>query len=170
MQKLCCVRTRQHPLPVWSHKFVLSSTTHISTNSRPILVGIVSMAHTCPDDRQSSPSSSTVTATSYIQVTQILNVHLDTTSPYEGHACHSSFSRLLHLTSGLFRHISRLPKILHWLCLTLQMMLALWGAPYECPRQGVLLDLHLPTIHITHLCLLLVYYPKMGSDTFLSKT
>ena len=23
MQKLCCVRTRQHPLPVWSHKFVL---------------------------------------------------------------------------------------------------------------------------------------------------
>ena len=30
MQKLCCVRTRQHPLPVWSHKFVLSSPTHIS--------------------------------------------------------------------------------------------------------------------------------------------
>ena len=23
MQKLCCVRTKQHPLPVWSHKFVL---------------------------------------------------------------------------------------------------------------------------------------------------
>ena len=44
MQKLCCVRTRQHPLPVWSHKFVLSSPTHISTNSRPFLVGIVS----CP--------------------------------------------------------------------------------------------------------------------------
>ena len=42
MQKLCCVRTRQHPLPVWSHKFVLSSTTHISTNSHPFLVGIVS--------------------------------------------------------------------------------------------------------------------------------
>ena len=45
MQKLCCVRTRQHPLAVWSHKFVLSSTTHISTNSHPFLVGIVS---TCP--------------------------------------------------------------------------------------------------------------------------
>ena len=29
-------------LPVWSHKFVLSSPTHISTNSRPFLVGIVS--------------------------------------------------------------------------------------------------------------------------------
>ena len=43
MQKLCCVRTRQHPLPVWSHKFVLSSTTHISTNSHPFLVGIVSI-------------------------------------------------------------------------------------------------------------------------------
>ena len=42
MQKLCCVRTRQHPLPVWSHKFVLSSTTHIATNSHPFLVGIVS--------------------------------------------------------------------------------------------------------------------------------
>ena len=45
MQKLCCVRTRQHPLPVWSHKFVLSSTTHISTNSHPFLVGIVSYQH-----------------------------------------------------------------------------------------------------------------------------
>ena len=43
MQKLCCVRTRQHPLPVWSHKFVISSPTHISTNSRPFLVGIVSI-------------------------------------------------------------------------------------------------------------------------------
>ena len=42
MQKLCCVHTRQHPLPVWSHKFVLSSPTHFSTNSRPFLVGIVS--------------------------------------------------------------------------------------------------------------------------------
>ena len=44
MQKLCCVHTRQHPLPVWSHKFVLSSTTHISTNSHPFLVGIVSLS------------------------------------------------------------------------------------------------------------------------------
>ena len=42
MQKLCCVRTRQHPLPVWSQKFVISSLTHFSTNSRPFLVGIVS--------------------------------------------------------------------------------------------------------------------------------
>ena len=41
MQKLCCVRTRQHPLPGWSHKFVLSSPTHFSTNSHPFLVGIV---------------------------------------------------------------------------------------------------------------------------------
>ena len=45
MQKLCCACTRQHPLPVWSHKFVLSSTTHISTNSHPFLVGIVSSIH-----------------------------------------------------------------------------------------------------------------------------
>ena len=42
MQKLCCVRTRQHHLAVWSHKFVLSSLTHFSTNSHPFLVGIVS--------------------------------------------------------------------------------------------------------------------------------
>ena len=43
MQKLCCVRTRQHPLPVWSHKFVISSLTHFSTNSHPFSVGIVSL-------------------------------------------------------------------------------------------------------------------------------
>ena len=42
MQKLCCVCTRQHPLPVWSHKFVISSLTHFSINSHPFLVGIVS--------------------------------------------------------------------------------------------------------------------------------
>ena len=47
MQKLCCVRTRQHPLPVWSHKFVISSPTHFSTNSRPFLVGIVSGVRRC---------------------------------------------------------------------------------------------------------------------------
>ena len=40
MQKLCCVRTRQHSLPVW----IISSQVHhrISTNSQPFLVGIVS--------------------------------------------------------------------------------------------------------------------------------
>ena len=45
MQKLCCVRTRQHPLPVWSHKFVISSPTHFSINSQPFLMGIVSNKH-----------------------------------------------------------------------------------------------------------------------------
>ena len=41
MQKLCCVRTRQHSLPVW----IISSQVHhrISTNSQPFLVGIVSL-------------------------------------------------------------------------------------------------------------------------------
>ena len=43
MQKLCCVCTRQHPLPVWSHKSVISSLTHFSTNSHPFSVGIVSI-------------------------------------------------------------------------------------------------------------------------------
>ena len=42
MQKLCCVRTRQHSLPVWSEKFVPTLLTHISPNSHPFLVGIVS--------------------------------------------------------------------------------------------------------------------------------
>ena len=87
------------------------------------------MAHTCPDDRQSSHSSFTATATSYIWVTQNLDLCMETTSPYEGHTSHSSFSQLLHLTSGLLCHISGLPKLLHWLCLTLLMTLALWGAP-----------------------------------------
>ena len=50
MQKLCCVRTRQHPLPVWSHKFDLSSLTHFSTNSHPFLVGIVSNLFRSPRD------------------------------------------------------------------------------------------------------------------------
>ena len=181
MQKLCCVRTRQHPLPVWSHKFVLSSTTHISTNSHPFLVGIVSRwqdlrtSHVNldnfihgnitgrttamkeitgsinvinptltrptpthherdnPYDRQSSRTNFTVTATSYIRVTQNLKRRMETTSPYEGHTSRTFFARLLDSTSGLLRHTSGLPKILPRLCLTLLTMLGLWGVPYERP-------------------------------------
>ena len=50
MQKLCCVRTRQHSLPVW----IISSQVHhhISTNSQPFLVGIVSP---CIDHVPDSP-------------------------------------------------------------------------------------------------------------------
>ena len=40
MQKLCCVHTIQQPLPVWI--IVTSLPTHISINSHPFLVGIVS--------------------------------------------------------------------------------------------------------------------------------
>ena len=87
------------------------------------------VAHTYPDDRQSSCSSFTATATSYIWVTEILKLCVETTSPYKGHTSCPSFSRLVHLTSRLLHHISRLPKILHWLHLTLLMTLALWGAP-----------------------------------------
>ena len=97
---------------------------------------ILHMAYKCPYDRQSSCTSFTVTVTSYIQVTQVLKLCMETTSPYEGHTSYPSFSRLLDPTSGLLHHTSRLPKILHWLCLTLLMMLGLWGAPYKCPRQG----------------------------------
>ena len=94
------------------------------------------VAHTCSDDRQSSCSRFTVTATSYIQVTEILKLCVEMTSPYKGHTSHPSFSQLLHHTSRLLHDISRLPKILHWLCLTFLTMSGLWGAPYEQPRQG----------------------------------
>ena len=40
MQKLCCVCTIQQPLPVWI--IVTSLPTHISINSHPFPVGIVS--------------------------------------------------------------------------------------------------------------------------------
>ena len=96
---------------------------------------------------------------------------METTSPYKGHTSHASFSQLLHLTTGLLRDISGLPKILHWLCLTLLMTLALWGAPYEPPRQDGA-PRSAPTYYPRWMRVhpLLVYYPKMGSDMFLSKT
>ena len=129
------------------------------------------VAHACPYDRQSHHTISTVTATSYIQVTEHSDLCMESTSPYEGHTHHPSSSQLLHPTSGLLWHISGLPKILHWLCLTLLTMLALWGAPYKQPRQGGT-PRSTPTYYprYTHVHLLLVYYLKMGSDTFLSKT
>ena len=79
------------------------------------------MAHTYPDDRQSRRSNFTVTVTSYIQVTQILKLHMEATSPYEGHTSRPSFSLILHPSSGLLHHISGLPKLLYWLCLTFLM-------------------------------------------------
>ena len=39
------------------------------------------VAHACPHDRQSSCAISTVTATSYIQVTKESDLHVETTSP-----------------------------------------------------------------------------------------
>ena len=45
-----------------------------------------------PYDRQSSHMSFTVTATSYIRVTQILKLHMETASPYEGHTSHTFFA------------------------------------------------------------------------------
>ena len=91
------------------------------------------MNHECcsPYNRQSSRMSFTGTATSYIWVTQILKLCVETASPYEGHTSHTFFVRLLGPTSGLLRHTSGLPKILCWLCLTLLTTLCLWGVPYE---------------------------------------
>ena len=50
MQKLCCVCTRQHSLPVW----IISSQVHhrISTNSQPFLVGIVSTVQGYPEHKE----------------------------------------------------------------------------------------------------------------------
>ena len=85
-----------------------------------------------PYNRQSTCTSSTVTVTSYIWVTQILKLHVETASAYEGHTSRTFFSRLLHPTSRLLCYTSGL----HQLCLTLLMTLGLWGKPYEKPRQG----------------------------------
>ena len=49
MQKLCCVCTRQQFSASLVLYFVTSSLTHISTNSQPILVGIVSMDRKSPE-------------------------------------------------------------------------------------------------------------------------
>ena len=87
-----------------------------------------------PYDRQSSCTSFTATGTSYIRVTTILKLCMETTSPYEGHTSRPSFSLLLHITSGLLHYTSGLPKILHRLHLTLLTMLGLWGAPVA-PRS-----------------------------------
>ena len=89
-----------------------------------------------PYDRQSSRTNFNATATSYIRVTQNLKRHVETTSPYEGHTSRTFFARLIDPTSGLLHHTSGLPKILPRLCLTLLMMLGLWGVPYEQPRQA----------------------------------
>ena len=90
------------------------------------------MANACPYDRQSSHLSLNVTAvTSYIWVTQNPHLCMESTSPYEGHTSHPSFLQLLQHTSRFLHDTSGLPKILHWLCLTPLVTLALWGAPYE---------------------------------------
>ena len=86
------------------------------------------MAFKCPYDRQSSCMSFNATVTSYIQVTKILKPCVEMTSPYEGHTSHPSFSRLLHRTSRLLCYTSGLPKILHWLCLTLRNDISLMGS------------------------------------------
>ena len=88
-----------------------------------------------PYDRQSSHTNFTVTATSYIRVTQNLKGRVEIASPYEGHTSRTFFARLLEPTSGLLRHTSGLPKILPRLRLTLLTMLGLWGIPYKRPIQ-----------------------------------
>ena len=117
--------------------------------------------HECcsPYDRQSRCMNFTATATSYIRVTQILKLCVETISPYKRHTSRTFFVPLLHPTSGILRHTSGLPKI------TLLTTLCLWGVLYERPRQS---DAPRSTPRKMRVCPLSVYYPKMGSDTFLS--
>ena len=65
MQKLCCVRTIQQPLPVWI--IVTSLPTHISINSHPFPVGIVSsLADVQPTSSMPiSPSKSPIQASKH---------------------------------------------------------------------------------------------------------
>ena len=49
------------------------------------------MAHACPYNRQSSHAIPTATVTSYIWVIKNSDLHMETTSPYEGHTRHPSF-------------------------------------------------------------------------------
>ena len=116
-------------------KITGSINIHIPTLMQPMLTNnehcFLSLAYKCPYDRQSSHMSFTATATWYIGVTQILKLHVETASQYEGHTSCTFFSRLLDPMSRLPSHTSGLPKILHWLRLTLLMTLGLWGAPTE---------------------------------------
>ena len=91
--------------------------------------------HCSPYDRQSSRTSFSATATSYIWATPNLKRRVETASTYEGHTSRTFFALLLDPTSGLCRHISGLPKILPRLRLTLLTMLGLWGVPSKQPRQ-----------------------------------
>ena len=72
-----------------------SININIPTLTQPTLMNhkccILCMAYECPYDRQSSHMSFTVTATLYIWLTKNLNLHVKTTSPYEGHTSHPSF-------------------------------------------------------------------------------
>ena len=58
MQKLCCVRTRQQfSASLVIHKFVPTLLTHLSPNSRPFLVGIVSDKQVSLFDSQANQSN-----------------------------------------------------------------------------------------------------------------
>ena len=104
----------------------------------PALMRSTPTNHECcsPYDRQSSRTSFSVTVTSYIRVTKILKLRVETASPYKGDTSRTFFARLLDPTSGFLHHISGLPKILHRLRLTLLTTLCSWKVPYEQPRLG----------------------------------
>ena len=138
------LRTSHVKLDIFIHRNITGLNIAMKKIARSINVIIPALTQPTPTnhercspyDRQSSRTSFTATATSYIRVTQILKLHVETASPYEGHTSRTFFVRLLDPTSTLLHHTSGLPKILHQLCLTLLTTLCLWGVPYKRPRQG----------------------------------
>ena len=84
-----------------------------------------------------------MTATSYIWVTQILKLRMESASPYKGHTSRTNFARLPDPTSGLLRHTSGLPKILPWLRLPLLTMICLREYYTNDLDKATHLDLHL---------------------------
>ena len=62
--------------------------------------------HCSPYDRQSSHTSFAAAATLYIQVTQILQLHVETASTSEGHTSHTFFARILDPFSWLLHNTS----------------------------------------------------------------
>ena len=171
------LRTSYVKLDNFIHGNIAGLTTAIHKITGSINVNIPALTRPTPThhergnpyDRQSSRTNFNATATSYIRVTQNLKRRVEIASPYEGHTSRTFYTRLRDTTSGLLRHTSGLPKILPRLRLTLLVMLGLWGVPYERPRYGNAPNFYTYTLsRWTRVLPLSVYYPKMGSDTFLS--
>ena len=79
-------------LDIFIHRNItgLNITMKKITGSINVIIALL-MRRCNPYDRQSSHMRFTATATSYIRVTQILKLHMETASPYEGHTSRTFF-------------------------------------------------------------------------------